>query len=542
MNIYLAGVLVSLVVYIAVGNYAGKKVKNVSDYYVMGRNAPLILITGTLIASMQSTAGFMGDPGYVYDGYFGPMMLLEIVILAGYVFGSVILGRYIRRSNSLTVPHYFGKRFNSKRLQQVSGIMLIIGVLGYLLGVTQGLSLLMSNITGLSYGMCAILTWIVYVSFCVYSGSHGVVITDTIMCALLLIGSFVWVPYVLNAAGGWFAGIEKLAAFTAKPGIFSATGSYGEGFDFINSKAGLTWGLTLGLAWALAVASSPWQVGRYMMAKNEHVVMRSGVLGSLLYFIGEAILIFMMVPFVLLINPNISPSENVLIWVAMNAVPKMIGVIVLTGIVAAGLSSASTFLSIISFSITNDLLGMKNVPENQSKMLRISRITMFLAGGIILPITITQPVAILYITYFSSTIFACTWGPIALMSVWSKKITAPSAIWGMIAGFLANTIVKFAPHIGIPMNLPWWLDAFAIGLIATLVVTLVVMKFTKVTEKEKWFREKLMIVPPTERDPVEMKKTLRYGWSLVVVGVLYTIFMIFYWAIPYNNALSILGL
>lgn len=542
MNIYLIGIIISLIVYIIVGNYAGKKVKNVNDYYVMGRNAPLILITGTLMASMLGTAGFMGDPGYIYDGYFAPMMLLEVVILTGYVFGAVFLGRFIRRSNSLTVPHYFGKRFNSKNLQKISAIMLVIGVLGYLLGVTQGVSLLMSNITGLSYGMCAILTWIVYVSFCVYSGSRGVVITDTIMCIILLIGSILWIPYVINAVGGWFPGVEALANFVDKPGIFSATGSYGEGFDFVNSKAGLTWGFTLGLAWALAVSSSPWQVSRYMMAKNEHVVMRAGVCGSLVYFIGQAIAIFMMVPFIVLINPSISPSENVLIWVAMNVVPKIVGVIVLTGIMAAGLSSASTFLSLISFSITNDVMGMENIPENQSKMLLISRIVMLLAGVIILPVILTQPVAILYITYFSSTIFACTWGPIALMSVWSKKITAPAAIWGMITGFATNCIVKFAPTFGASLRLPWWLDAFAVGLITTIVVTVVVMRFTEVTEKEKWFREKLLIVPPSERDPVEMKKTLRFGWGLIIVGVLYTIFMVAFWALPYNAALSVVGM
>lgn len=61
MNIFFIGVVVSILVYIVVGIWAGRSVKDVNDYYVSGRNAPTILIAGTLFASMLSVNGFMGD-------------------------------------------------------------------------------------------------------------------------------------------------------------------------------------------------------------------------------------------------------------------------------------------------------------------------------------------------------------------------------------------------------------------------------------------------------------------------------------------------
>ena len=48
MNIFFIGVVVSILVYIVVGIWAGRSVKDVNDYYVSGRNAPTILIAGTL--------------------------------------------------------------------------------------------------------------------------------------------------------------------------------------------------------------------------------------------------------------------------------------------------------------------------------------------------------------------------------------------------------------------------------------------------------------------------------------------------------------
>ena len=52
MNIFFIGVVVSILVYIVVGIWAGRSVKDVNDYYVSGRNAPTILIAGTLFASV----------------------------------------------------------------------------------------------------------------------------------------------------------------------------------------------------------------------------------------------------------------------------------------------------------------------------------------------------------------------------------------------------------------------------------------------------------------------------------------------------------
>lgn len=57
MNIFFIGVVVSILVYIVVGIWAGRSVKDVNDYYVSGRNAPTILIAGTLFASMLSVNG-----------------------------------------------------------------------------------------------------------------------------------------------------------------------------------------------------------------------------------------------------------------------------------------------------------------------------------------------------------------------------------------------------------------------------------------------------------------------------------------------------
>ena len=46
-----------------------------------------------------------------------------------------------------------------------------------------------------------------------------------------------------------------------------------------------------------------------------------------------------------------------MIWVSMNLLPTVLGAILICGVLAAGLSSASTFLSLVGFSVSHDILG-----------------------------------------------------------------------------------------------------------------------------------------------------------------------------------------
>ena len=127
MNIYTTTIFLSIIAYVIVGNYVGRKVKGLEDYFVVGRQAPVLLISGTLVASFLSTNTYMGWAGLMYDYNIG-LLLLPSLLLTGYIYGSLYFGRYLRRSRCLTVAEYFAKRFDSRRLQVIAGITVIIGI------------------------------------------------------------------------------------------------------------------------------------------------------------------------------------------------------------------------------------------------------------------------------------------------------------------------------------------------------------------------------------------------------------------------------
>jgi len=92
MNLYFLGILAALVVFFAVGIAAGRMVKDTNDYYVSGRNAPTLLIVGSLIASFLSTGAFLGDTGEVYSGFFIGIVTVGVIQQPG---GETKTGQFV---------------------------------------------------------------------------------------------------------------------------------------------------------------------------------------------------------------------------------------------------------------------------------------------------------------------------------------------------------------------------------------------------------------------------------------------------------------
>lgn len=524
MNAYLIGTILAIVIFVIIGVIAGKKVKDTNDYYVAGRRAPVILIVGSLIASFLSTGAFMGDTGEVYSGFFMGIVIVGILQASGYVYGAGLFGKYIRRAEVNTVPEYFGKRFNSRRIRVLASLTLMIAVTAYLLSAIQGVSTLMTQITGLDYQACVILAWVAFTIFTVYSGSMGVLITDTIMFLVFLAAALIGIPYIISAAGGWNEGIAALATSTTNPGIISWTNNLS--YLYPTGAQNLIWAIVYGIVWAIVVMVSPWQTSRYLMAKDEHTVMRSSVFASM-GVVTVTMLLYFSAAFIYKINPNLESASTNLIWAAMNVMPMIVGVVMLTGILSAGISSASTFLSLIGTSLTNDIMKQK---DDVKANLRLSRIVMGVVSVIVLIIAFFNPPQIFVIMYFGGTVIASAWGIVALTSVWNKKMSESGAFYGMLFGFLGCAVTKSWSALT-HTTLPIYLDPFFVGLVLSVVGMMIGNRAKKATKEEIQEYEKLHIRPESEKNTVEEKKTLSLTYLYLAFGVVLGLVFVFAYAI-----------
>lgn len=532
MDIYTTAIVVSLIVYIVIGNYAGRRVRKLDDYFVAGRNAPTILIVGTLVASLMSTNAFLGETGFVYEGQAGPYLLWPAIAALFYVYGALLFGRYLRRSRALTVADYFGQRFNSQKVQTAAGLTIIFGLGGYLLAVTQGAAYLLTQVADVDFTVALIISWVSYTAFTMYAGSKGVVLTDTLMFLLFTSVALIALLFLIEGAGGLGQAIYRLSSLPEKPELMSWAGIVGDDSPFSSGLDFALWNVTLALAWGMVYAVSPWQSSRYLIARDEHVVMRAAVIAAVSLALLE-ITLYLAGAVVNLTNSGITPPHQVMIYAAKNTLPPLLGAGLLAGIMAAALSSASTFLSLVGFSVSNDVFPHAAVGEK--KMLRISRWTMLATGVAALMIAFVIPVDLFWLTYFVGTLFASSWGPVALMSVWSKRITAEAAFWGIVSGFLFNAGPKALETLGL-ISLPIWLDPILLGGLVSLVVILVVSRLGSVSREEHVYRMRLHRTPKSELDSRKSRFTRRLPVILIIYSLSLTAIFMAWYIIPYQQA------
>ena len=528
MDIYTTTIIISIVIFVIVGSYAGRKVKKLDDYFVAGRRAPTLLIVGTLVASLFSATIFLGEAGFTYAGQTGPYILFPGIAVIGYVYGALFFGTYLRRSRAPTVADYFGKRFNSHRVQKIVGYTIIVALGGYLLVVTQGAAILLSDLTDLTYTQGLLIAWLSYTAFTMYSGSQGVILTDTIMFLLFSFATAASIFYIFDDLGGIAAAVESLARIESKPDILSWHGTVGPGTEWPTAMDYLIWTVIIDMSWGILYAVGPWQASRHLMAKDEHVVLRAAIYTCVIVLVMQ-IFIYGIGGLVNVVNPDISPVETVMIWAAKNMVPEILGALLLAGIMAAALSSASTFLSLVGFSISNDIFQ-----REEPLTLKMTRILMLVTGVIVLIASLYFPANIFWLMLFIGTVFASSWGVVAMMSVWSKNITAAGAFWGIAAGFMFNVVPAGAEFIGL-ISWPSYLNPAIIGVVASLVVTIAVSKNTIVTRTEAVYRMRLHRTPETDCDHAKTKTTLIAPKILVVFGVVMPFIMMIYYVIPYQT-------
>lgn len=523
MNLYFIGMCVSMGLYVVAGFIISRSIKNANDFYVAGRKAPTLLISGSLIASYCSTGLFMGDVGEAFDGFYTPVLITVIMLVTGYVLGSVFFGRYLRRSGAMTIPEFFERRFCSKKMRVLTALTGLVIYLVYMLSIMQGIGTLMHYVTGVSYNVCITLALVAFTLLTVTSGSKGVLITDTLMFGLFTVASVIGTFVIVQHAGGWSEALEAVTKMD--PDVFSWHGNlkhyYPTGWE------NMVWAIMTGITWIAVCMVGPWQSSRYLMAKNEHVVIRSSCIAA--FFV--AMIEFLMLTvgaFIIKFQPDIPSPSYAMIWAAVHLLPVGLGIVMLAGILAAGISSATTFLSLIGSSIAYDLFKT----DDERRALRTGRIAIIFSSLIILLLAVFNPPNIYIIMCLSGTVVVCAWFPVCIASIWSKRVTKTGAFCGMLLGFAGCAAMKIYTGVS-KVALPIFLDSFFVGLALNVLGLVIGSVTTQVTSEECAMRQRLISMPKAELDKKQIKATKRFLLGYIVSGALILCVLLLLWAIPY---------
>lgn len=189
------------------------------------------------------------------------------------------------------------------------------------------------------------------------------------------------------------------------------------------------------------------------------------------------------------------------------------------------------FLSLAAFSATNDVHDFNF--ESDKKQLMTSRVIMLVVGILALVIAYMDLAVLRVISWFAASAVASSWTVVGFGSVWWKKMNARGAIWSMGFGFLTCMLLTIANRFGW-ISIPMWLHPFYFAIAVAFIGAWLGSKGGELSKAQIKFIEEMHTMPESERSLELVKRTKRYGYTLITSGVALSTFLVFWWALPFN--------
>ena len=194
--LYLLGTL-------ALGVWAGTRIKTTSDFAIAGRSLPLIMVVTTTFATWFGAETVMGIPAKFVQGGLNsvvedPFGAGTCLILVGLFFAAKLY-----RMNLLTIGDFYRKRFG-KGIEVFCSVAIILSYLGWVAAQITALGLVFSVLTGggMSENMGMIVGTAAVLIYVVVGGFLAVAWTDFIQMIVLVFGLSAIAVYSASLAGG----------------------------------------------------------------------------------------------------------------------------------------------------------------------------------------------------------------------------------------------------------------------------------------------------------------------------------------------------
>lgn len=415
-----------LVAFVFVGLAYGTVSPN--GYLVGERNAPAGLNGLAIGASLIGGSLFIGlaDALRLWgaEGYFILAALTGGVYLAGFVFAP-----YLRRTEALTLPDYFGRKFDSSVLRLLGALVLIgallplflaeVQIAGWLLGAFLGLS----SETGV-FGVLAVLLLTVLLGGMRSLTWGQAVQAVTLAAAFALPAVYLWLiggdrfTFAVSVSDAGIAAQHLPAAFQ---GMLSSLSTFELG--------------TVTASILLGTACLPHVLTRSLVAASPGDARRSFAWGLafLAAFFAVAIAYSRQVQW----QPT---ADAPLFWGnAAGGLPPALSGLLWIGAFAAALSTAAGTLVILGGTLAHDVYSHaidRMTPASRKVFAaRLAIVGLCLLAGWF---ALARPVELATLVALSFSLAAGGFFPVLTLSIWTGGISRAAALAGMLAGIAGS--------------------------------------------------------------------------------------------------------
>ncbi|SES82669.1 solute:Na+ symporter, SSS family [Natronincola peptidivorans] len=441
--VYLLYFTLYTIILLFFGKGGFKQTKNARDFFVAGNSLGLLASIFTFSATWFSAASMQGVSGSLYAYGYNTVLYAIVPWFLGAAF-LVVLASRLKQHDILTVPEYFYKRYDSKWLQAMAGIMIVITYILYMIIQVRGFGIVISELLDINYIFAIVLVYL-FVIYTSFGGLFSVTKTDGLNIVLTAIGTLLATVIILRNIGGINLMHEGAALIDTKPfPRFLHNTEQGALLDpFAKGELPPLLTFTSFFGWGLGLAANPQYAIRIASAKNTKTAIK--MICYSVFFLA-CIYVGMMVIGIggRVLQPTIQSIDSVdevFPYLINNVIYSPFSGFILISITAAAISTANSQLLIAASGFTYDLYkNLVNPNIQEDRFLNLNRVFIFAAGTVSLLLAINPPESLLiyggYIWgFFSSTFLLPLYG-----GLFWRKATKEGAVAAFIMGLFTMSV------------------------------------------------------------------------------------------------------
>jgi sodium/pantothenate symporter len=388
---YSNATLLLLVTYAGVMLYfalrGARRTKSMADYALGSQGFSPLVVGLSLAAGITSAATFIINPGFValygWSAFLAMSLIIPLALYGSLVVLTKSFRQYGASVRALTLSQWMSFRYNSKSLGVWFALLSFL-LLTFIVLICVGLTKVLAPALGVSE--LPVLTGLVIFVFgyMMFGGANTMIYTNAIQAVLMLI-----VAIMMLASGGHYfdqglSGFwQKLAAVDPALILPFNNGSplFRDWFEVIFCN----------LIVGVAIVCQPHIITRSLMLKRAEDVNRY------LWIAIMAETIFFMVLFTgfyarlqfpdLTVNGSVLKMDAIIPAYVLRVFPVGAGLLVILGLLSAGLSTLEGLVQSVSATITNDLLApfIESGDHDEEQHTRlVTRLNRFVIGAMAL--------------------------------------------------------------------------------------------------------------------------------------------------------------
>jgi len=450
-------VIVYLLITIAIGLWAAKRVKNTADFAIAGRHLPLIMIVTTTFATWFGSETVLGIPAkFVQGGLNGivedPFGAGTCLILVGLFFAGKLY-----KMTLLTISDYYRERYG-RVIEVACSLIIILSYLGWVSAQVTALGLVFNVLSGgaISPPVGMVIGTVSILAYTLFGGMWSVAVTDFIQMIILVIGLFVLAVFAGNQAGG----ADKVIALATSKELFKflPEPSFKEVVFFV--AAGIT----------MMLGSIPQQdvFQRVMSAKNVEAATKGPVIGGVCYIIFAFVPMFLATS-ALIIMPEQAATlikedpQKVLPTLVLEKMPFIMQVLFFGALLSAIKSTASATLLAPSVTFVENIWRQFFPRVSDKQELRTMRITVLIFSACVCAYAMAlqgTPIYDMVSGAYQVTLVGA-FVPLVAGLYWTRA-TTQGAIFSIVLGILTWVLFLATPAGG---EFPPQLAGFLMGVV-----------------------------------------------------------------------------